>query len=259
MNTRRPLFILTPLLILVLLLSVSPVAYTADPYTIIYLNELRQASQPQILGDQVLFTYQQRKLPHTVAVAFEHQNYTRLHYLERNENDIFLFLLPLDTVDPELDELKYLYVVDGIWVNDLLNPAVGSDFAGKRYSIVSLLRGNRPPTSPLQRDNQTVFFFDPVFSDTIRVSDITGVTYYPDTEQPLSVFVAGSFNGWDPISYPLTRVKSRNQAYYQLSLPLPAGEYRYYFVVNGVPILDPLNDNIAVESSGRQTSFFEVE
>lgn len=259
MNTRYPLSGLSFIVItILLLLSVTTVVYAEDAYTAIYLSELRQAHAPRLLGDRLLFTYAQSQPLYAVAVAFSHQNYTRLYYLEKNEYDVFLFRLPLDTIDPDLSELQYLYIVDGIWINDPLNLTVGSDFAGKRYSLISLPRTGRPVTSPLQRDEQTVFFFDPAAHDAVRISDITGTTYYPEPSQPLVVFVAGSFNGWDPGSHPLEQVEQQDIAYYTLSIPVSSGDYRYYFVVNGVPVLDPLNENIAVEPDGRRTSFFEV-
>lgn len=244
--------------ILGFLFLVAAVAYTEDAYTTVYLGELRQAHAPRLLGNQLLFTYQQQKPLFAVAIAFGHQDYTRLHYLEKNEYDVFLFLLPIDTIDLELSELQYLYIVDGIWVNDPLNPDMRSDFAGKHYSITSLPRIDRPTTSPIQRGDQTVFFFDPLNRDAVHMSDISGTTYYPNTDQSLVVFLAGSFGGWDPGSYPLQRMEKQNVTYYQLSLPLPSGTYRYYFVVNGVPVLDPLNENVIIEPNGRRTSLLKV-
>ncbi len=54
-------------------------------------------------------------------------------------------------------------------------------------------------------------------------------------EPGLSVFVAGSFNNWDPTSLPMTESKG----VYGATLNLPPGIYEYKFVIDGVWTLDP--------------------
>lgn len=255
MNTYRAFSLLT----LVLLLTAT-IAYTEDAYSAIYLGELQRSAQPQYLGNQLLFTYtQQPTPPRTVAVAFAHQQYTQLHYMQKNEYDVFLLTLPLSTLDSDLTELQYLYIVDGIWIDDPANPQAGNDFAGKRYSQVSLPDSGRPTISPRQRAGRTLFTFAPQIRDTPRLLDITGSVYYADSRQTLAVFLAGSFNGWDPTTHQLQRIETPTGASYRISLNVPRGEHRYYFVVNGVPLLDPLNETVVVEPNGRRTSFFTVD
>ncbi len=54
-------------------------------------------------------------------------------------------------------------------------------------------------------------------------------------EPGLSVFVAGSFNNWDPVSHPMTE----GQGGYSTTLDLAPGLYEYKFVIEGVWTLDP--------------------
>ena len=167
--------------------------------------------------------------------------------------------MPLASIADDIAELQYLYIVDGIWSYDSNNPAAGYDFAGKRYSTFALPRTDRPQISPRIAADKTTFTFDPHNRDITRISQIDGSTYFVDTERQHTVFIAGSFNGWNPFAQPLERVEENGQPYYRVSLTVPRGEHRYYFVIDGVPILDPLNDDIAVEPNGRRTSLFRVQ
>lgn len=51
----------------------------------------------------------------------------------------------------------------------------------------------------------------------------------------VAVFVAGSFNDWDPTSVPMTERKG----IYSATLKLAPGIYEYKFVIDGVWTLDP--------------------
>ena len=58
------------------------------------------------------------------------------------------------------------------------------------------------------------------------------------TAEPGSnVFVAGTFNHWDPAQYKLR--ENAKKGVFATSLTLPTGEHEYKFVVNGVWCVDP--------------------
>ena len=50
------------------------------------------------------------------------------------------------------------------------------------------------------------------------------------------VYLAGTFNGWDPVATPLTR---RADGTWAVALDLPPGRYEYKFVVDGRWCCDP--------------------
>lgn len=57
------------------------------------------------------------------------------------------------------------------------------------------------------------------------------------TGQPgMKVFVAGSFNNWDPTAIPMVEKKKGS---YSATLDLAPGIYEYKFVIDGVWTLDP--------------------
>ncbi|NCY21862.1 hypothetical protein EBX31_07890, partial [bacterium] len=70
-----------------------------------------------------------------------------------------------------------------------------------------------------------------------------------------SVFVAGSFNQWNPSSTPL---KKTSQNLWELSLPLATGSYPYKFVIDGEWSLDPANPEKAPDGSGNLNSLLKV-
>ena len=51
------------------------------------------------------------------------------------------------------------------------------------------------------------------------------------------VFVAGSFNNWDPKKNPMR--DNPDSGHYKTKLVLPSGRYEYKFVVNGEWCVDP--------------------
>ena len=51
------------------------------------------------------------------------------------------------------------------------------------------------------------------------------------------VFVAGTFNSWDPTANPLK--ENPDSGHFKSTLRLPAGTHEYKFVVNGVWSADP--------------------
>ena len=70
------------------------------------------------------------------------------------------------------------------------------------------------------------------------------------------IFVAGSFNDWDPN---FTQMKYDSESGKFVSeIKLAPGTYKYKFVVNGVWGLDSDNDNVSANDFGTLNSVFEV-
>lgn len=54
--------------------------------------------------------------------------------------------------------------------------------------------------------------------------------------EAIAVFLAGSFNGWNPTATPLTKIRPDT---WEVELALPPGRHEYLFVVDGRWLLDP--------------------
>lgn len=66
-----------------------------------------------------------------------------------------------------------------------------------------------------------------------------GVIVSTKTPTAKEVFVAGTFNDWNPRSHPLTRTGDGN---WVRTLDLPAGRYEYKFVIDGEWCCEPRCD-----------------
>ena len=64
----------------------------------------------------------------------------------------------------------------------------------------------------------------------VRAADTVFVQFRLAAPTARTAAVAGSFNGWDPVSVPMNRAAD---GAWVVTLPLPLGEHRYQFVVDG--------------------------
>jgi hypothetical protein len=219
----------TALLAIVLLLTFSAAAQ--DLNVDLEVGSVSRASAPRMLGDRLLFTYEFGPGRHngrinTVAVAFEHEEFSRVHPFKRNDNDIYVLLID---VPQDVDELHYRLVVNGIWTTDPSNPDSVVDRWGVELSRTVVPRPERTLTeAPIAHDDGTVEFI---------------VTAAPGAR----VALVGSFNGWDPFMTPLREVEP---GVFSRRLRLGRGEHLYYYVVDGLRIPDPLNERRKWHTSG---------
>jgi len=249
-------------LIYLLLLSFTAmsIAQESAPYVPLYVNSLEEARAPHIVGHDLIFSYNSvHSRPNVVAISFGHEGYRELHYLQRNGHGVFFLTLPIEMLPYRLQEVHYFYIVDGIWVADANSEGFGYDSVGQRYSLFSLPPQARIARSPEIEGREISFVFHPQHRDIVRISELSGTTYALARDIPYAIFVAGSFNGWDPFATPLQRVEEGDTHHYRAEVTLPRGEYRYYFVVNGARILDPLNNDTVIDRYGKRASFFMIE
>jgi 1,4-alpha-glucan branching enzyme len=72
------------------------------------------------------------------------------------------------------------------------------------------------------------------------------VTFYCDAPQARHVALIGDFNQWNPTAHPMTRTPDGR---WVIRLDLPHGHYRYLFLVDGKPQLDPRAHGTVRESN----------
>lgn len=81
------------------------------------------------------------------------------------------------------------------------------------------------------------------------------VSFALSREDAREVFVAGSFNDWDPQATPLLRQTDRR---WQRELTLPPGAHEYLFVVDGHWLPDPQAGESAPNPFGTENSVVRV-
>ena len=82
------------------------------------------------------------------------------------------------------------------------------------------------------------------------------VTFRFQTEKGKDVFVAGTFNNWQPA---MTKLKGNGSGVYTATLQLPEGRYEYKFVVEDVWHLDPPNPETVPNDCGSMNNVIIVE
>jgi hypothetical protein len=207
-----------------------------------HLLNIRLPGAPEIFEDGVIFT-----APSThrrVGISFAHEGFNKVYWFEKmlrakdeltpkeerskreadryRDSGVLFHVLP--TVPPEIRELEYRLVIDGLWTTDPLNPLYRIDRkSGIVRSMVVIPEFKKVPTA----------FDGPPGTLTFNYEDPSGASGE-------TVTVAGSFNGWDPFMYELRETKP---GFYSLTLTLPPGTYHYVFFHRGRRILDPYNHN----------------
>ena len=71
-----------------------------------------------------------------------------------------------------------------------------------------------------------------------------------------AIYVAGSFNDWDPHFTPMKYDKEKDT--FSCEVKLSPGTYEYKFVINDVWGLDCDNDNVSANDFGTLNSVLEV-
>jgi hypothetical protein len=167
--------------------------------------------------------------------------------------------------------LEYRLVVDGIWMADPMNPQNQRKLNGALVSFIDLSQAASPDVlspeiiTPHAPTAATLIRLQP---DKATMSAAAGSNQARTVilrwvgEPGQEVFVAGSFNQFDPYLNPLEAEgpdpRHPDKTVYAVRLRLLAGQYQYHFVINGRPRLDPLNLQYGYDSQGTRYSKFLV-
>ena len=208
-----------------------------------HLLNIREPGAPEIFDDGVIFTAP--SVHRRVGVAFAHEGFARVHWFRlllkardtpqqeksKNIEDQYQdsgILFHVYTVPPEIRELEYRLVIDGLWTTDPLNPRRRIDQnSGIVRSVVGMPEIKPAPGSRDSPPGTLAFTYQAPPGETVTV--------------------AGSFNGWDPFMYEL---RETSPGFYALTLPLPPGVYHYVFFHRGQRALDPYKPGRAYTGEG---------
>jgi hypothetical protein len=243
---------ITAVYLLILTIGIIGAADLESYQFIDHLLGLSRPGAPDIYEDVVIFT-----APSSfkrVGVSFAHEGYTRIYWLRQlrvPEDPAIIaamgkkknidptkdsgMLFHIQTVPPEIRDLDYRMIIDGLWTTDPLNPQKAAGPSGLTLSRVHLPERKQQP-SPFDAPPGSLQF-----------------TYNAPPGE--SVTVAGSFNGWDPFMYEMKEVRPGS---YSLTLALPPGVYQYVFFHRGEQIPDPYNPSKVYTKNGRIASQAEV-
>jgi hypothetical protein len=245
--------------LLIYLVFMTAAAGAQDLAAHLYIKGLEEASAPVYHqgSDSMVFTYQAetgRFQPRHVGISFEHEQFAIVHdmqFVDRRDGDgnllsrVYFLFVPLTRDIEALQLLRYRLIVDGTWIEDPLNPAYEVKISGRRVSLASL---------PAEREILPISPEIRSIDETSR-SKLVQFRFFGDPGQ--QVYLAGSFNNWDPFMYPL-REKAGNPGEYELTIRLLPGEYHYNYYYRGRRIKDPLNVRSSYDIEGYEYSTFSV-
>ncbi len=200
----------------------------------IKITEMTKSEEPFISGENIIFSYTPVKqgVRH-VGIAFENENFSQIYNLYRNENGVFFYIYKY----PKTKEIRYKFVVDGVWTADSINSKVIRDKNFIKLSSFTIPDKNiKEHLSPIINDDTIIFKFRGM----------------PGS----SVYLTGDFNNWNPFIY---KLKEEVPGEYIFSLTLPKGKFAYYFIYNGERVLDSENPFAGMSRLGEKVSLFTVE
>ena len=91
----------------------------------------------------------------------------------------------------------------------------------------------------------------------VRQADTGKRVWFEFFAEPTSlVYVAGTFNNWDPTANPLK--DNPDSGHFKAALRIPPGTHEYKFVVNGIWAVDPKCPHRAPNSYGSMNSVIHV-
>jgi len=227
------------------LLCILIAAHTAeqeiDPYTYGDLVEtIARADAPLITGKYIIFTA--AGSARHAGIAFEHENFQSIHAFQRlyrsdeeadSKRSILFYIMQ---IPEEMRELRYRLVINGLWSTDPLNPEEIFDYsAGMSLSILKI---------PYQKEYKTA----------VENNGRTRFVYQGESGK--RIYLAGTFNNWDPFMYTLEEVMPGR---YELYLPLPNGVWYYAYFKDGKQIPDTTNRQHVYMTDGRTASVISVQ
>lgn len=233
-----------------------------------------------------------------VSIAFAHEGFRTLHPLSKTNlpakaetksatpetqllwkepeapvgPPVFFLYWKLDgSLQKELAQegknLEYRLVVDGIWMADPANPLSLRKMNGSLVSYVDLSQVPPPPVVspeihvPHPPSAASLVRLNPAEAAKTatagsRQARTVILRWVGDPGQ--EVFVAGSFNQFDPWLSPLrpegNDPRHPDKTIYAIELRLLSGQYQYHFVINGRPYQDSLNAQYGYDAQGTRYS-----
>ena len=238
--------IISAILLSVILTSSMPY----DKQVVYYytLTQLKNAGSPEkirvlltdniatgkpVIADGLLFTYKDRKAG-KVLISGNFSSW-KMAKMERGKDGVWFYFLSNNDFT---GKVEYKFNVDGLWTEDPSNAYREDD---RRGSYLSLSENDTPP------DGKLVTY--KVTSKNI----ILFRTYKPDAR---IISLVGDFNGWNPEH---DVMKRGGDGIWRLEKRLPAGVYRYKFIVDGEWVPDLFNPESASDSAGDICSIIKIK
>jgi 1,4-alpha-glucan branching enzyme len=209
-------------------------------YSLRFMSKAQQPEAVSLLVDDslspkvrrgVLFTYASRGAK-KASIAGDFSDWSPIP-MTKGKNGIWYYFL----AESEKDNIRYKYMVDGIWMSDPANPERDNDGNG---SFLSIARGVRSEESKYV---------------SYRICRDSAVEFRRWDDRARFTSIVGDFNNWNPENDILSRDGSN---IWRLKKRLPKGTYRYKYIVDGQWLPDVYNARSASDTTGGVCSVITV-
>ncbi len=191
------------------------------------------SSGKKILSKGILFTYKNRKaLDVKIGGNF---NFWNPESMQRSDNGVWYFFLEGERAQKKIE---YKLNVDGIWITDPKNRNRMDDCSGSYISFVHFQK---------DREGKQISY---------RLVDNRTVEFRIYNPQAKLISLVGDFNHWNPEN---DLLQKGTDGIWRLRKRLPAGTFRYRYIIDGEWSADLYNSRSASDSSGEICSFITLE
>jgi glycosidase len=223
---------------------------------ILLLVVLFAASAANAADSKVTFTFKPGGSPGAVYLAGSFNDWSPDKDLMKDDDKDGIYELTLKLAP---GQYQYKFVVDGSWLADPSASAEADDGYGGKNSmvdvpadgkamIVGIAAGGAAATAKPAAKPAA----EPAAGGGVRVTFL----YEVGEGQSSQVFVAGSFNGWDPTAEKMS--DEDGDGIYVLVKEMAPGEYHYKFVDNGNWLTDENAASFVDDGFGGQNSVLTV-
>ncbi len=172
-----------------------------------------ESTAPEQFDDLVLFMAKPEYSARYMGVAFEHEDFRKIHLFAKQHEGIYYFLYKLNGTETHLD---YRLIVDGVWFSDELQPLSYNDSYGHEISRFEISQDKIEQKFGAIELGKREFLF--------RYKGDEGSRVYFNSD----------IGSWDPFRY---RMKEVDSGIYEVKVRMTPGEHYYYFVENGHKLL----------------------
>ncbi len=199
-----------------------------------YLQNVDKGYPPIFIDDWIIFSTKKAIDPNYIGISFAHEDFTKIHLFKKNLNDTFIFAYKIPN---DIHKIKYRLVEDGLWMRDSQNINIETDNRGFEISYLDI---------PYDKIKYSVKQNPIIEGDS--------VTFVVRDEPNQQIFLTGDFISWDPFTY---LMKELSSGLYSITIRVAKGKHRYFFVKNGVKILDNRNPRKDTSRLEGIVSFFD--
>jgi len=211
---------------------------SSAPRNLEMINHDNLSRKKSIISNGVLVTYKNREAGN-VFISGNFNNWKPLR-MTRSRNGVWFFFYDCMKSDNTRysKEIRYKFNVDGIWTVDPKNYIRENDGAG---SYVSLAK-------PAMERETTHLSYRIINRNLVEFR-----LYKPGAR---SISLVGDFNNWNPENDLLGK---NRDGIWRLKKRIPAGKYRYKYIVDGEWVPDLYNRHSASDITGQICSILTVE